>query len=64
MVIAPFPAIFFFFLVGVALSVGGSHDVIDDLHALSPPPDTEPSLNSRAAIVRGTSPIDLSGILS
>lgn len=38
------------------------HDMMYDLSKLSP--NTEPSLNSRAAFVCGMSPIDLSSILS
>ena len=38
------------------------HDMIDDLSRLSP--IQKPSLNSRAAIVCGMSPIDLSSIFS
>lgn len=48
-------SLFPFFTVSVC-------DMIYDLSKLSP--NTEPSLNSRAAFVCGMSPIDLSSILS
>lgn len=49
-------SVFFFF------SEWRMHDMIDDLSRLSP--IQKPSLNSRAAIVCGMSPIDLSSIFS